>query len=171
MKCDYLSFIDMDTRGPRCDVTPLFADAKAFAALVGEIVDHFAATGYDYVAGIDALGFVLGAAVAVRAQKGFVSVRKAGKLPVAVDSIDFVDYTGRQKVLELRQGIIPPGARVLLVDEWIETGAQMQAAVKLIEGQGGIIVGIATLNIDPNERTSVLQAKYPCLVVLGDLAI
>ena len=53
------------------------------------------------------------------------------------------------------------GTRVLLVDEWIETGAQVQAAADLIEAQGGIIIGIATICMDENEQTVLLGNRYP----------
>ncbi len=63
---DYLKLIDTDTPGRRCDVTPLFADPIAFAELVSDLTEPFASTAIDYVAGIDALGFILGTATALR---------------------------------------------------------------------------------------------------------
>lgn len=159
---DYLKLVDTDTPGPRYDVTPLFADAAAFAALVADIVGHFPADSFDTVAGIDALGFVLGAAVAVRAEKGFIPIRKGGKLPVETESRSFVDYSKQEKSLEIRTDVVSPGERVLLVDEWIETGTQVSAAIELIESQGGVVAGIATINIDQNMKTDELQAKYRC---------
>ena len=145
---DYLRRIDTNTQGPRYDVTPLFADHKAFSSLVDEMLVHFADVQFDYVAAIDALGFVLGAAIALRGQKGLVPTRKAGKLPVPTMAANFVDYTGKEKSLKIRTDAISPGTRVLVVDEWIETGAQVQAAIELIEQQGGIVAGIASINID-----------------------
>jgi len=120
---DYLRLIDTHTRGPRCEVTPLFADAAAFAALVSDLVAPFDAVKIDLVAGIDALGFILGTAIAIRLGKGFIPIRKGGKLPVQADRVDFVDFTGQSKSLELRAGAVQPGVKILLVDEWIETGA------------------------------------------------
>ena len=120
---DYLRLIDTHTRGPRCEVTPLFADAAAFAELVSDLVAPFDAVKIDLVAGIDALGFILGTAIAIRLGKGFIPIRKGGKLPVQADRVDFVDFTGQSKSLELRAGAVQPGVKILLVDEWIETGA------------------------------------------------
>ena len=162
---DYLRLIDTETGGPRNDVTPLFADHAAFASLVDDLLDGFACTPFDLVAGIDALGFILGAAMALKAGKGFIPVRKGDKLPVPVDRVTFVDYTGEQKALEVRQDAIEEGVRVLVVDEWIETGAQVGAAIELIEGRGGIVVGIASIAMDENPRTEALRARYPCSVV------
>jgi adenine phosphoribosyltransferase len=160
----YLELIDRDTDG-RCDVTPLFSDYEAFSALVKDLLERFVDVEFDYIVGIDALGFILGTAMAVKAQKGFVPVRKHGKLPVRSDSEFFVDYTGEEKGLELRAGAIREGDRVLLVDEWVETGAQVRAAAELIERSGGEIVGIAAVNIDDSEKTWELKARYNCQTV------
>ncbi|MBU0490568.1 MAG: hypothetical protein KKA73_28530 [Chloroflexi bacterium] len=126
---------------------------------------RFAAVEFDCVVGIDALGFVLGAAMALQARRGFVPIRKGGKLPVECDGVDFIDYTGKNKRLELRLDAIRPGTRALLVDEWIETGAQAKAAAELIERQGGVVVGIATINMDENQMTRELREKYNCQAI------
>jgi adenine phosphoribosyltransferase len=112
------------------------------------------------VAGIDALGFILGTAIAAKLNKGFIPIRKGGKLPCDVQSINFVDYSGLQKSLELRKGLLNSGEKVLIVDEWIETGTQMQSAIKLIEQEGGKIAGIATVNIDENPIPNQLRKKH-----------
>lgn len=165
----YLALIDHQTNGQRCDVTPLFADYAAFSALVDELAARVEPLAFDVVAGIDALGFILGAALALRTHTGFVPIRKGGKLPVAVDAAECVDYTGQRKTLELRRDALRPGTRVLLVDEWIETGAQVRAAIQLIEGQGGAIAGIASLHMDDNEQTESLRARYPCVQAAPDM--
>lgn len=163
---DYVRLINTDNAGPRCDVTPLFADQVAFSSLVDDLAARFDDTVVDVIVGIDALGFILGTALAFKMRKGFVPVRKGGKLPTQVDRADFVDYTGQKKSLELRMNAIGTGARVLLVDEWIETGAQISAAIGLIEKQGGEVVGIATINIDSNNATRQLITQYNCQSVM-----
>ncbi len=164
----YLHLIDVNTKGPRNDVTPLFADFESFSALVDDLLAPFNSIEFDYVAGIDALGFILGSAISFRAHKGFIPIRKGGKLPVDTMSVDFVDYSGQEKSLELRADAIKPGAQVLLVDEWIETGAQVNAAIELIESQQGVVIGIATINIDENKVTEKLKKKYKCISVRTD---
>jgi adenine phosphoribosyltransferase len=114
----------------------------------------------DLVAGIDALGFVLGGALAFHLGKGFLAVRKAGKLPGPARRASFVDYTGQEKGLELRPGLVRAGVRVLVVDEWIETGAQVRAAIQLLTAQGAVIAGIAAIWADRNERTRPLFDAY-----------
>ena len=157
---NYLARIDTDTSGLRCDVTPLFADYAAFTAVVNDLAAPFVDTEIDLVAGIDALGFILGTAVALRLQKGFLAIRKGGKLPVKVNRVAFVDYTGQQKALEIRTDALKAGMNVLLVDEWVETGAQVKAAIELVEMQNGRIAGIATINIDDNKATRQLRQQY-----------
>ena len=153
---NYLERIDTETSGLRCDVTPLFADYVAFTAVVDDLVD-----------GIDALGFILGTAVALHLQKGFLAIRKGGKLPVKVNRVQFVDYTGQQKALEMRSDGLNPGTRVLLVDEWVETGAQVKAAIELVEMMGGRVAGIGTIKMDDNKITRRLRQQYRVFAV-GD---
>ena len=166
---DYLKLIDTQTPGPRCDVTPLFADPQAFTALVEDLCARFEGEVIDYVAGIDALGFIMGTAMAIRLGKGFVPLRKGGKLPAAVSTAEFVDYSGQPKTLELRQGSLQPGVRVLVVDEWIETGAQVEAAVRLVEGAGGIVAGIAAINMDDSPAVRRLRERYKCVAIWMDM--
>ena len=165
---DYLRLIDKQTQGRRYDVTPLFADFQAFSALVEDLIRPFAEVEFDCVAGIDALGFILGTAIAIRLKKGFVPIRKGGKLPVRIDTAEFVDYTGQEKSLELRVDAIQTGTRVLVVDEWVETGAQVRAAIELLEKQGGGVIGVASINMEDNAVTRLLRDKYQCHTVWRD---
>jgi len=138
-----------NTRGPRYDVTPLFADYAAFVALVDDLTTQLGGLACDLVAGIDALGFILGTALAMRLGTGFLAIRKEGKLSVAADAQSFVDYTGLTKTLELRRGAL-------------------RAASALIERQGGIVAGVATINLDDNERKAALRTRYPSFSVWRD---
>jgi len=157
----YLQHIDTNTTGNRNDVTPLFAHPAGFNALIDHLIACIGDAPVDIVAGIDALGFILGTAVAQKLDVGFLAVRKGGKLPVEADRMEFRDYSGLNKQLEIRRDILLPEQRVLVVDEWIETGAQVSATIALVEGQGARIAGIATINIDRNENTKTLRDKYP----------
>ena len=162
----YLDLIDRRTSGARYYLTPLFAEGSALSALTGDLLAAFEGTPFDVIAGIDALGFILGAAMATRAGTGLVAVRKGGKLPLdRVDRCTFTDYTGTKKSLELRPGAVRPGMRVLLVDEWVETGAQVSAALELIEGQGAVVVGIAAVCMNRNSRTAALEGRVRCVSV------
>lgn len=79
------------------------------------------------------VSWCIGMAVATKLDKGFIALRKAGKLPVPADSVVYHDYSRTQKTLELARGSITSGARIIVVDEWIETGASVTAAITLIE--------------------------------------
>jgi adenine phosphoribosyltransferase len=120
---------------------------------------------FDAVAAIDALGFILGAGIAQRSGKGLIPIRKGGKLPVKTHAVEFIDYTGINKSLELRRGAFMPGTSLLLVDEWVETGAQIKAAIELIRLVDGIVIGIASINIDRNDNTQELFDNYDCFTV------
>jgi len=164
---NYLSLIDRNTSG-RCDVTPLFSHFDGFNTLVNDLIDQIPKTGIDIVACIDALGFILGTAISQKLNVGILTIRKGGKLPVTTNQIDFTDYTGLEKQLEIRQDILSEGSRVLIVDEWIETGAQVGASIKLIENQGAIVVGIVSIAMDDNEKTKYLKSNYKVISVWND---
>jgi adenine phosphoribosyltransferase len=165
----YLELIDTKTTGSRYDVTPLFKQIDAFEALIRDLAHPFIERKIDLVAGIDALGFILGTGVALYLKKGFIPIRKGGKLPTFVHRVFFIDYSQQEKWLEMREDSIDPGQNILLVDEWIETGAQITAAVQMIEDQGGIIAGIAAINMDDNQNTRKLKKGYFCQILSTNL--
>ena len=117
----------------------------------------------DVVAGFDAMGFVLGSAIATRLGKGFLTIRKAGKVPVETDVVDFVNYSRRTRQMEMRKPAFAPGTRVLLVDQWVETGGTMDAGIRLVERQGGVVAGIATVCIEENDGGAVYRGPVPVL--------
>jgi adenine phosphoribosyltransferase len=127
MKFEYYDkFINKRTIG-RYDVTPLFKDPKVFANLISDLIKLFKKDSFDVIVGIDALGFIIGGAMAHKLKKGLVLVRKGGKLPAIGGTIirtSFRDYTKTKKTLEMNLGSIKKNERVLIVDEWIETGSQ-----------------------------------------------
>lgn len=167
---DYLRWIDTDTSGNRNDVTPLFAQPGDFNALVDDLVACLGDTCIDLVAAIDALGFILGTAIAQKLGVGILAVRKGGRLPVETDRTGFRDYTEQDKQLEIRRDVLIPGMKVLIVDEWIETGAQVLATISLIEGQGAVVAGIATINMDGNSQTRSIASKHKVWSVWQDSA-
>jgi adenine phosphoribosyltransferase len=152
----------------RYDVTPIFGDAKAFSSLVTDMAALFGKERFDTIVGIDALGFIIGGAMALKLRKGFVPVRKGGKLPGikgTVLRVSSKDYTKTMKSFEMNKGSIRKGEKVLIVDEWIETGSQVKAAIKLIEMQGGKVIGIAALCAEKTPKTRILFDKYNCRAI------
>lgn len=136
----------------RCDLSPFFRNGAALKLAVERLAEPFVDLHISHVVGIDALGFVLAGAVACRLGAGFVALRKGGKSAWATRSAVFVDYSGRQKHLELVEDVLQPADRVLIVDDWSETGAQLNAACELCRNAGATVVGAALLNIDVSVR-------------------
>lgn len=126
------------------DITPLLADEVAFSSVIDETVVHFGRGNVDKVVGIEARGFVLASPVAYHFGAGFVPVRKAGKLPFAVESEEYELEYGTA-TLEIHADAISPGERVLIVDDVLATGGTARAAARLVERLGGKVVGIAVL--------------------------
>ena len=126
------------------DITTLLADKDAFAAAVKAISDKFRNKKIDYIAAVEARGFIFGAAVAANLGAGFVPIRKKGKLPYKTESVTY-DLEYGTDTLYVHIDAIKKGAKVLMVDDLLATGGTMAAACKLIETIGGKIEDIAFL--------------------------
>jgi adenine phosphoribosyltransferase len=126
------------------DITPLLGDSAALARAVNAMVEQFEGVPIDRVVGVEARGFIFGAAVAYRAGAGFVPVRKAGKLPWAVVREEYNLEYGSDK-LEIHRDAIHPGERILIVDDVLATGGTAAATAKLVETLGGVVAGLAFL--------------------------
>jgi len=124
------------------DITPLLADSKAFPTAVDALCAPFWGIGVQYVAAVEARGFIFGSAVAERLGAGFIPVRKKGKLPGATESATYELEYG-VGTLEIRRDAVPQGAKVLMVDDLLATGGTMRAACELIEKIGAQVMGIA----------------------------
>ena len=159
----YDTFINKETVG-RYDITPLFENSKVFSNLLNDLIKPFENIKFDKIAGLDALGFVIGGALAQKLNVGFVCIRKGGKLPGINDTVlktsSFKDYTNTSKSFEINKSSIKKGEKILIIDDYIETGAQIKASITLIEELGGEIVGITTLCAHKNKQTLVLFEKY-----------
>ncbi|XP_040902829.1 adenine phosphoribosyltransferase [Toxotes jaculatrix] len=159
----YLSLMAPNTKGPTfawLDPSRLYCNSQALADCVKDLLSPFHSDTIDLVAGIDAMGFILGASVATTLGKGFLAVRKAGHLCVATQSQNYTDYTGREKTLEVRLDALKPGVRVLLVDQWIETGGTMKAAIQLVERLGATVVGVAAVAIENTAGGKWIKENY-----------
>lgn len=126
------------------DITPLLADAKALAGAVEAFCAGFTGTGIEYVAAVEARGFIFGAAVAHKLGVGFVPIRKKGKLPFRTASVSYELEYGTD-TLQVHADAVRQGARVLMVDDLLATGGTMAAACELIERIGGEVADIVFL--------------------------
>jgi adenine phosphoribosyltransferase len=126
------------------DLMPLFADGPAFRRVVDGIVAHYPAGSFDVVAGVEARGFVVAAAIAYASGTGVVPVRKAGKLPRAVLSATYALEYG-EATLEVHRDAFTEGQRVLVVDDVLATGGTATATLDLVEQAGGTVAGFSVL--------------------------
>jgi adenine phosphoribosyltransferase len=120
------------------DITTLLGDRDGFRETIETLTARYVDAGIDKVAGIEARGFILGGALALRLGAGFVPIRKQGKLPWTKIGRDYSLEYGTDRV-EMHCDAIAPGERVLLVDDLIATGGTADAAANLIEDAGGVI--------------------------------
>ena len=117
------------------DITPVLSDPKLFQIAVEAFVAATKDLGAEKVVGIDARGFLFGAAVAYRLGLGFVPVRKKGKLPWQTQSAAYSLEYG-EAVVEMHVDALRPGEKVVLIDDLLATGGTAAAAIKLVEKMG-----------------------------------
>jgi adenine phosphoribosyltransferase len=122
------------------DILPLLKDPKHFAVLTKEL--SVFADAIDVVAGIEARGLILGSAVALHLGKGFVPLRKKGKLPGATLEESYGLEYGKD-TLEIQEGVLNRGDRVLLIDDVLATGGTLVAGVKLVNQCGAVVESVA----------------------------
>jgi adenine phosphoribosyltransferase len=123
------------------DITPILQDAELFQLSIDLLAEKYIDSPPDYIAAIDARGFIFGGALATRLGCGFVPIRKKGKLPykTLVEKYD-LEYGSAE--IEVHIDAVPAGAKVLLVDDLLATGGTTAAAVKLLEKLKAQIIGI-----------------------------
>ncbi|MBI4078904.1 MAG: adenine phosphoribosyltransferase [Candidatus Levybacteria bacterium] len=142
------------------DITPLFANANAFAELVDKLSSFFQEQKVDKVACIEGRGFILGAAVAIKLGAGVIPIRKKGSLQNDTHEETFRDYSGKEKTLEVHKDAILPNESIVIIDDWLETGASVEAAIKLIEQTKGKVVGVGVFMDDSTEQVKKELEKY-----------
>lgn len=144
------------------DFMPVLADARGLGILMDalEAALPVPADQFDAVAGLEARGFLFGPALAARLGKGFVAVRKVGKLPPETVHEDYALEYGTASI-EIETSAVKPGDRVLVVDDLIATGGTAKAGADLIEKCGGTVVGFSfVMELEGLSGTDVL-AGYP----------
>jgi len=117
------------------DITTLLQDPAAFRQAVDTLLARYRDMPFDMVAGIESRGFIMGTVLAYELRKGFVLIRKPGKLPAATVSAEYSLEYGTDRI-EMHVDALRPGQRVLLVDDLLATGGTMQAACSLVRQTG-----------------------------------
>jgi adenine phosphoribosyltransferase len=149
------------------DIWPWFASGD----LLGDVADALAAPfGFDVVTAVESRGWLLAGAVARAAGCGVVPVRKdGGPLAGTYDAVEAApDYRGTAHRLRM-QRVLAPGARVLLVDDWVETGSQARAVRSLVERHGAVWAGVSTIVDQASEETRRDLAPFASLLSFADL--
>lgn len=124
------------------DINPVFRNARALNFIASEFSRKFPRSRFDAVAGIESRGFVVATALAMKAGKGMMMIRKAGKLPGdTVKKAYDIEYGSA--TMELQNGAVKKGQKVLVADDLIATGGTAVAAAQLIEELGGKVAGFA----------------------------
>lgn len=124
------------------DITTLLKDPEGFKTTINLLVNKYKDANLDYIAGIEARGFILGSALAFALGKGFIPVRKKGKLPGKTITQSY-DLEYGSDTIEIHEDAIHKGANILLIDDLIATGGTALGAITLIEKCGGNIVECA----------------------------
>lgn len=165
--------------GGDADTWSMLRDAESLRAVVGELAEALRKDAIDVVAGVEARGFVLGAAVAASLGVGFAPIRKDAPLfpGDTIAEITAPDYRGTTHELRARRDLLSTGTRVALVDDWIETGSTALAAARLVERCGAELVTIAVVIDDasddaradlPTIRSIISAALLPASEPHGD---
>ena len=123
------------------DVTTILSDKDGFKLAIDGLIEKLKDVDFDLVVGSESRGFIFGAPIAYAMDKGFILVRKKGKLPRATYSEDYELEYGTA-TLEMHQDAIRKGQKVVIIDDLIATGGTTEAIIKLVEREGGEIVKI-----------------------------
>lgn len=126
------------------DITPVLADARLYAGCVNHLIGAFQPGDVDAVVGIDARGFIFAAAAACKLACGFVPIRKKGKLPFTTYEESY-DLEYGSNIVAIHTDALPPGSRVLLIDDLLATGGTSGAAAKLLQRLGAKILEVTFL--------------------------
>ena len=126
------------------DITPLLADGESFCQAIDYIGERYQDKKVDVVVGVEARGFIMGAALAYKLRAGNILIRKPGKLPYKTHRTTYALEYGTDS-LEIHQDAFKPGQRVLIADDLLASGGTVSAAVSLVKQLGGEIVELAFL--------------------------
>ena len=144
------------------DITPLLRDKDALQEAIKMMADLFRDEDIDYIVGIEARGFLVGTPLAIEMDKGFIPIRKPGKLPHEVLKISYELEYGKNEI-EIHKDAINEGDKILIVDDLLATGGTTLAATDMVEQLGGKVVGCAFLleleNLDGREVLNDYDVK------------
>ena len=124
------------------DISPILKNPTAMQFVIDQFYEIYKNKNVDLIAGIESRGFIIACALAIRFGKGFIMIRKQGKLPGKTMTLAY-DIEYGNATMEIQQDAVNKGQNVLIVDDLIATGGTAKAAAQLIERLGGKVVGFA----------------------------
>jgi adenine phosphoribosyltransferase len=147
------------------DITTLLKDAQGFRQTIDAFVNRYRTMDIDMVAGIESRGFIIAGAIACLLGKGFIPIRKPGKLPAETYRRDYQLEYGTDSI-EMHRDAVTPGMRVLMVDDLLATGGTMKAACELVEMAGGKVVECAFIVDLPDLKGKEKLEGYPVFALV-----
>ncbi|AZR73092.1 adenine phosphoribosyltransferase [Anoxybacter fermentans] len=149
------------------DITPIFKNPEAFHNLIEDLYNKVKELDFDYIAGIEARGFLVGVPLALKMNKGFIPIRKKGKLPGEVIRAEYELEYG-SNTLEMHKDAFEPGSKILIIDDLLATGGTVSASIEMIENLNGQVAGLAFILeltfLNGRERLS----KFPVISLIKD---
>lgn len=124
------------------DITPLLKDGAAFSKCIDLLADSVSGYQFDYISGIEARGFIIASALAYKLRKGFIPIRKKGKLPFDKISKNYTLEYGTETI-EMHKDSVEAGSQVLIVDDLLATGGTASTAAEMIRNLGADVAGFA----------------------------
>lgn len=148
------------------DITPLLGDSQAFNSLIDELFALFANLKPEKIACVEGRGFLLGSALAYKFKVGLIPIRTLGKLKNKTYSKTYTDYSNKEKILQIHQDALIKGQKVILVDDWSETGGTLKASINLLELCGAKVIGVGVFMDDSGVALKKDLQKYNYRYVL-----
>lgn len=148
------------------DIGPLLLNPKAFKEAVNKMCELVSDVDFDKIVGIDSRGFIFASVLAYKLDKGLVLARKKGKLPPPTTQVSYALEYG-EATLEIKEGVIEEGEKILIVDDLMATGGTLKATQILVEKSGGIVSAGAFLIDLRKEIQSSFQTSFPTKPVLS----
>ena len=148
---------------PKRDVYPLLEHPDAYKDVMNDLVTHIGQFSYDRIAGLEATGMLFGSVLSYILEKPFLAIRRKGKYPYTSEELltaDTVDYSNSSKSFQIPHTHVDAGERIVIVDDWMETGNQFLLAKELLEGAGATVVGGLFLAIQDNKKTTMLRKQH-----------
>lgn len=154
------SQLERSAESSALDLRPVFRDPELLVATRDALASLFAGSGPSVILGIESRGFLLGAMVAACLSCGFIEVRKRRRPGAAIEAAATEDSRGAHHVLSIGAGLLTPSDRVVLVDDWIDTGAQAAAAQALVRTAHASWLGVAVVVSEaPQHVESALNVR------------